>query len=70
MKYLDFNPEIASGHLVIKGTRIRVAHVLKLMLEGQAIEEIHSEWYPWLSLSKLKGAVEEAISQISVPLHA
>ena len=30
-------------------------------------EQIHNEWYPHLSVSMLRGAVEEAIAQLSKP---
>lgn len=64
MKYLESNPQIASGHFVIKGTRIRIAHVLRLIVEGVSIEEIHKEWYSWVPVSMLRGAVNEAIKQV------
>ncbi len=64
MKYLESNPQIASGHLVIKGTRIRIAHVLRLITEGVSVEKIHKEWYSWIPVSVLRGAVNEAIKQV------
>jgi uncharacterized protein (DUF433 family) len=70
MKYLESIPERASGALTIKGTRIRVAHLLKLVVSGMSYEDIHKEWYPQLSISTLRGAVEEAISQLSQPFSS
>lgn len=67
MKYLESKPERASGALTIIGTRIRVAHLLKLVISGMTYEQIHTEWYPHLSISTLRGAVEEAIAQLSEP---
>ncbi len=69
MKYLEAKPGRASGALTIKGTRIRVAHLLKLMISGMSYQQIHTEWYPHLSVSILRGAVEEALAQLSAPFH-
>jgi uncharacterized protein (DUF433 family) len=70
MKYLDSRPERASGALTIKGTRIRVAHLLKLVVAGMSYKQIQTEWYPHLSVSTLRGAVEEPIAHLSLPSHA
>jgi uncharacterized protein (DUF433 family) len=70
MKYLDSRPERASGALTITGTRIRVAHVLKLVVAGMSYNQIQTEWDPHLSVSTLRGAVEEAIAHLSLPSHA
>ena len=70
MKYLEARPERASGALTIKGTRIRVAHLLKLVISGMSYEQIHTDWYPHLSVPLLRGAVEEAIAQLSGPFPA
>ena len=67
MKYLEAIPERCSGALTIKGTRIRVSRLLKLVISGMSYEQIHTEWYPHLSASTLRGAVEEAITQLSEP---
>ncbi len=64
MKYLESNPQIASGHLVIKGSRIRISHVLRLIVEGVSVEEIHKKWYSWIPVSVLRGSVNEAIKQV------
>jgi len=70
MNYLSTTPDIASGHLVLKGTRIRIAHVLKLILDRLSPEEIHAEWYPHLSPDVIRGAAEEAIRYLSTQTHA
>ena len=70
MKYLEARPDRASGALTIKGTRIRVAHLLKLVVSGMSYKQIHTEWYPQLSVATLRGAVEEAIAYLSTPSHA
>lgn len=69
-KYLESRPDRASGELTIKGTRIRVAHLLKLMVSGMSYKQIQIEWYPHLSVATLRSAVEEAIAHLSLPAHA
>jgi uncharacterized protein (DUF433 family) len=66
-KYLESMPDRASGALTVTGTRIRVAHLLKLVTSGMSYEQIHTEWYPHLSVATLRGAVEEAITHLSLP---
>jgi uncharacterized protein (DUF433 family) len=70
MQYLESRPDRASGALTIKGTRIRVAHLLKLVIAGMTYQHIQTEWYPHLSVATLRGAVEEAIAHLSLPSHA
>jgi uncharacterized protein (DUF433 family) len=43
-KYLESIPERASGALTIKGTRIRVSHLLKLLTSGMSYQQIQTEW--------------------------
>jgi uncharacterized protein (DUF433 family) len=66
-KYLESQSDRASGALTIKGTRIRVSHLLKLVTSGMSYEQIHTEWYPQLTVATLRGAVEEAIAHLSLP---
>jgi uncharacterized protein (DUF433 family) len=70
MKYLESRPERASGELTIKGTRIRVAQVITMLANGFTLEQLHDEWFPHLSVSTLRGAVEEATQYLSVKAHA
>ena len=70
MQYLESRQDRASGALTIKGTRIRVAHLLKLVVSGMSYKQIQTEWYPQLSAATLRGAIEEAIAQPSTPIHA
>ena len=70
MKYLEAIPERASGELTIKGTRIRIAQIINMLANGFTIQELHAEWYPHLSVSVLKGAVEEATEILSAKTHA
>jgi uncharacterized protein (DUF433 family) len=66
MKYLQSNPNIASGDLIIKGTRIRISSVFRKLAAGQTIEYILEGW-PWLSEKTLRGAIDEAISRLESP---
>jgi uncharacterized protein (DUF433 family) len=69
MKYLDQRPERASGELTIKGTRIRIAQVINMLANGSTIEQLHEGW-PWISVTTLRGAVEEATQLLSAETHA
>ena len=70
MKYLDQRPERASGELTIKGTRIRVAQVINMLANGFTLEQLHTEHFPHVSVSTLRGAVEEATQLLSTQTHA
>ena len=63
MKYIISDPEIMSGKLVIKGTRVPIARILFLLKEGYTIEGIQEE-YPHVALEKIKGAVNELIEKL------
>jgi len=63
MKYLQSNPNIASGDLTIQGTRIRISSVFRKLAAGQTIEYILEGW-PWLSEKTLRGAIDEAIARL------
>jgi uncharacterized protein (DUF433 family) len=69
MKYLESRPERASGELTIKGTRIRIAQVINMLANGFTMEQLHNEWFPHLSVSTLRGAVEEATQLLSEKAH-
>ena len=69
-KYLESRPERASGELTLKGTRIRIAQVINMLANGFTIETLHDEWFPHVSVSMLKGAVEEAAQCLSAQAHA
>jgi uncharacterized protein (DUF433 family) len=70
MKYLDQRPQRASGELTIKGTRIRVAQVINMLANGFTMDQLHHEWFPHVSVSTLRGAVEEATDYLSAHTHA
>lgn len=66
MSYLSKDPQIMSGKLVIKGTRIPVSRIIFLMTEGYTLELIKEE-YPHVSLKTLKGAIDELRDNIDRP---
>ena len=71
-KYLESRPDWASGELTIKDTRIRIAQVINMLANGYTIEQLQEGW-PWLSVTTLKGAIQEAtelLSAQSAPTHA
>ena len=68
-KYLETRPDRASGELTIKGTRIRIAQVITMLANGYTIELLQEGW-PWLSVTTLKGAIEEATQLLSANVHA
>ncbi len=70
MKYLEVRKERASGELTITGTRIRVAQVINMLAHGFTIEQLHTEWFPHVSIATLRGAVEEATQYLSAQTHA
>ena len=69
-KYLESRPDRASGELTFKGTRIRIAQVINMLANGYTIEQLHTEWFPQLTVSTLRGAVEEATELLSANVNA
>jgi uncharacterized protein (DUF433 family) len=70
MKYLESIPERCSGELTIEGTRIRVAQVINMLAHGFTLQELHTEHFPHVSVSTLRGAIEEATQLLSAQTHA
>lgn len=56
---ITFNPEIMGGRACIRGMRITVALVLKLLASDMSIEEILRE-YPDLELEDIKASLNYA----------
>jgi uncharacterized protein (DUF433 family) len=69
-KYLETRPDRCSGELTIKGTRIRIAQVINMLGNGYTVEQLHTEWFPQLSVSTLRRAVEEAAELLNATIHA
>ncbi len=70
MKYLEMRKERASGELTLKGTRIRIAQVITMLAHGFTGEQLHTEWFPHVSIETLRGAVEEATQYLTAQVHA
>ena len=56
LKRIIVNPNIMAGKPVIKGTRIPVDLILKLLSQGSTIEEILKD-YPHLSKEDIRAAL-------------
>ena len=68
MKYLQSNPEVMGGDLVIAGTRIPIDVILYRLKDGYSLKEIH-RLYPSPSMKTLNGAIEEAIDLLNSLSH-
>lgn len=69
MKYITSDPEIMTGNPVIQGTRIPIAVILSLIKQGYTVQEIH-KMYNWVSIKKLKGAIDEIADLVTTSFHA
>ncbi len=58
------NPRILAGKPIIKGTRIPVDLILRLLAQGMSFEEILKD-YPHLTIDDIKAALEYASEVIS-----
>ncbi len=56
---ITFNPEIMGGRACIRGMRITVALVLKLLASDMSIDEI-LEAYPYLELEDIQASLNYA----------
>lgn len=57
MKRIEINPDVMVGKPVIKGTRIPVDLIIKLLAQGMTWEEILED-YPNLKNEDIKAALE------------
>ena len=60
---IEVNPKIMLGKPVIKGTRITVEHVLKLLKQGLSVKEILKD-YPHLRKRDIEAAVDYATDSL------
>lgn len=58
------NPKIMLGKPVIKGTRITVEHILKLLKQGLTTKEILRD-YPHLKKADIEATIDYALESIS-----
>lgn len=61
---IGVNPKIMFGKPVIKGTRITVEHVLKLLKQGLTVKDILKD-YPHLKKLDVEAAVDYAAESVS-----
>ena len=69
-KYLESRPDRVGGELTIKGTRITIAQIINQLANGYTIEQLQTEWFPQLTVSTMRGAVEEATELLSANVNA
>ena len=69
MNYIISDPEIMAGNPVIQGTRVPIAVILSLIKQRYTVQEIH-KMYIWISLRKLKGAIDEIADLVTTSFHA
>ena len=55
-RYINRDPQICGGQLVVKGTRVTVRTVLASLAEGATIEEILSD-FPTLSENQVRAII-------------
>lgn len=61
---IAINPKIMLGKPVIKGTRITVEHILKLLKQGLGIKEILKD-YPHLKKTDIEAAIDYASESLN-----
>ena len=64
---IQINPKICLGQPVIRGTRITVSVILKLLASGRSIEDI-VELYPELETADIQEAMQYAAWMVSYQL--
>ncbi|MDR0461704.1 MAG: DUF433 domain-containing protein [Nitrososphaerota archaeon] len=57
MDRITVDPEVAFGKPVVRGTRISVQLIVKLLANGVTEEEILSDYYPELVKEDIKAAL-------------
>lgn len=63
--HIEINPKVMLGKPVVKGTRIPVYSVLKLLAEGVTIEQITKKHYPSLKRADIKACVKYAVNLVN-----
>jgi len=65
LERIEINPQILAGKPVIKGTRISVELILRMLSQGISVEEILKE-YPHLTEEDVKAALAYAAEALAV----
>ena len=63
-KYITSKPDVMGGDPCIIGTRIPVDVILYRLKEGYTLKDLH-KMYPWVSLKKFEGVIEELASKVN-----
>lgn len=66
--YITNDPKIMGGTAVVGKTRVPVKRITFLLKEGYNLEAIHEE-YPQISISTLKGLLDELTKKIDTSSH-
>lgn len=61
---IEVNPKIMLGKPVIKGTRITVEHILKLLKQGVNVADILED-YPHLKKTDIEAALDFALESLN-----
>ena len=61
---ITVNPKVMLGKPVVKGTRITVEHILKLIKQGLTLENITQD-YPHLKKADIQAAIDYATEALS-----
>lgn len=61
---IEVNPKIMLGKPVIKGTRITVEHILKLLKQGQNVKDILED-YPHLKKVGIEAALDFTLESLN-----
>jgi uncharacterized protein (DUF433 family) len=67
--YLEVNPEIRFGKLIVKGTRTTVAEVLEMLANGMTPAEIQED-FPVLGPEQIRACLLYAARRESIELLA
>jgi uncharacterized protein (DUF433 family) len=65
LEHIEINPQVLAGKPVIKGTRISVELILRMLSQGISVEEILEE-YPHLTEEDIKAALAYAAESLAV----
>jgi uncharacterized protein (DUF433 family) len=67
--FINSDPEILSGKVVIRGTRIPISRILFLLKEDYSLQDIHEE-YPNVSIKTIKGIIDELVKVVDNKVNA
>jgi len=61
---IEVDPKIMLGKPIIKGTRITIEHILKLLKQGLTVKDILGD-YPHLKRKDIEAAVDYAVESLN-----